>query len=342
MQKIPRISVIMPVYNREHYVAEAIESIIYQTFKDFEFIIIDDGSTDCSLEIIEGYSEKDLRIKVIRNQHNIGIPRTRNKGIDLAQGEYVAFMDSDDISLPERFAKQIDFMEKNPEIFVLGTQCEFIDSKGNYIRTKNLPLLPIEVRWFLYGKSIINSSVMARSELFKLLGYKHKNIKSASDYEIWTRISEKFLIANLPDVLLRFRRHDSRISKTARDNQKSNSYQIIRERLHKLTGVELTTEQIEGFRYTNRIKDVYDAIILSKTVVQMHKKAKFWSDDAEDRKLIHQLTSKKLRTIWAVQRQNFRLMPYVLYSIVIDPQSFIKISSRRFKKIGSKIFSISE
>ena len=256
MKNSPTISVVMPVYNRQKYVAEAIDSILVQTYKDFEFIIVDDCSTDQTLNIILTYKKKDQRIRIIKNNQNLGIAISRNKGIDLAQGKYIAFMDSDDISLPERFEKQIEFMDKNPEISVLGTQCEYIDLEGNFIRIKRVPLLPIEVRWYLYAKSIINPSVMVRSELFKLHNYRHINIKSASDYEIWARISNKFLIGNLPDILVKFRRHDLRISKTARNNQKNNSYRIIRERMKKLTGIELTAAQIEGFRYTNHMKNI--------------------------------------------------------------------------------------
>ncbi|MDD4353774.1 MAG: glycosyltransferase family A protein, partial [Candidatus Nanoarchaeia archaeon] len=126
-----RISVIMSAYNTERYIAEAIESILNQTFKDFEFIIIDDGSTDDSLKIIKRYVKKDRRIKLIHNKKNIGLTKSLNKGLKIAKGQYIARMDADDISLPQRFQIQYDFLEKNKDIFLIGTTAFLIDDKGD-------------------------------------------------------------------------------------------------------------------------------------------------------------------------------------------------------------------
>ena len=116
---MPRISVIMPAYNAEKYIREAIDSILAQTYTDFEFIIIDDASTDATASIVESYS--DERIRFFRNEHNMGVANTLNRGLDLAVGEYIARMDSDDISLPERFAKQVEFMDTHTDVIVCGS-----------------------------------------------------------------------------------------------------------------------------------------------------------------------------------------------------------------------------
>ncbi|HXK49687.1 MAG TPA: glycosyltransferase family 2 protein, partial [Clostridiales bacterium] len=115
----PAISVIMSVYNSEQYLQESIDSILDQTFNDFEFIITDDCSTDGSFEIIKSYAMLDKRIKYFRNSENIGLTKSLNLMLDIAKGKYIARMDSDDISMPDRFSKQFDFMENNPEIGVL-------------------------------------------------------------------------------------------------------------------------------------------------------------------------------------------------------------------------------
>ena len=115
----PKISVVMPAYNAENYIREAIDSILAQTFRDFEFLIIDDGSTDHTVEIIRSYS--DSRIRLYQNERNMGVAATLNRGLDLARGEYIARMDADDISLPERFAKQAAYMDAHPDVAVCGS-----------------------------------------------------------------------------------------------------------------------------------------------------------------------------------------------------------------------------
>ena len=121
---LPRVSVLMPAYNSEKYLGEAIDSILNQTFTDFEFIIINDGSKDNTAKIVEEYAKKDKRIRFIDNKKNQGIVGVLNEGIDLCRGKYIARMDSDDISLPTRFEKEIEYMEEHPECGVLGTWYE--------------------------------------------------------------------------------------------------------------------------------------------------------------------------------------------------------------------------
>ena len=132
--KTPKITVLMPVYNGEKYLKESIESILKQTFRDFEFLIINDTSTDESEKIIRSF--KDSRIKLIKNEKNIGLTKSLNKGLDLAKGEYMARMDADDISLPKRLEIQVAFMDKNPKIGVIGAWAKVIgESNKKYIKT---------------------------------------------------------------------------------------------------------------------------------------------------------------------------------------------------------------
>ena len=130
----PRISVLMPAYNSEQYVAESIESILNQTFTDFEFIIINDGSTDNTAKIIDEYAKRDERIKFVNNSKNKGLIGVLNEGLNLARGEYIARMDSDDISLPTRFERQIAYMELHPKCGVLGTWFQMFGNASNIVR----------------------------------------------------------------------------------------------------------------------------------------------------------------------------------------------------------------
>jgi len=329
MNKEPLVSVVMPVYNRQEYVADAIESILSQTFTDFEFIIVDDGSTDHSLDIIESFVKKDNRIRVVKNNNNIGVAKTRNIGIELAKGKYIAFMDSDDVSHPDRFQRQVSYLENNPEIFVLGTSYAIINSTGEVISTHQTKLSPIEVRWALISKSaIVNPSTMSRNEIFKVHGFQHLEMKAASDYDLWNRVCDKFNIENLPDVLIYFRDHKERLSNTLKDNQKTNAIKIIRNRVKHLTGIYLSDEQIRGLNNSRYILKIRDAVIISKTIICLQKTAMGWGNDMTDKKKIKKYAANWLRSIWRNNNRSVRLAPFLLYSLYLDPQYLKYLNSK--------------
>ena len=193
----------MSVYNCEKYVREAVLSIINQSFKDFEFIIINDGSTDKSREIIENI--KDERIKLINNK-NKGLTKSLNEAIVLSKGEFIARMDADDFSLNDRFEKQINFLDSNPGISMCGAWADFIDANGNYLKNYKRPVTDKEIiKELLFHNPFIHSTVMIRKEVFDKVGLYNESFRFAQDYELWTRIIPKFKTANLPEVLLKYR-----------------------------------------------------------------------------------------------------------------------------------------
>jgi glycosyltransferase involved in cell wall biosynthesis len=199
----PKISVIMSVYNCEKYLKESVDGILSQTFSDFEFIIINDGSADKSREILESY--KDSRIRLFNNQ-NKGLTKSLNEAIGYSNGEYIARMDADDISLPERFEKQIKFLDANPECAMCGTWAEFIDEDGKYLRDYNTPVTDSEIKKeILFHNPFIHPSVMIRKSVFEKVGLYDTSFRYAQDYELWTRIAIKFKTGNIPEKLLRYR-----------------------------------------------------------------------------------------------------------------------------------------
>ncbi len=199
-----RITVIMSVYNGEKYLREAIDSILGQTFKDFEFLIIDDGSTDSSVEIIRSYT--DPRIRLIQNGKNIGLTRSLNKGIKLARGEYIARMDADDISLPERIEKQIEYLDYHPDVGVLGTRFFEIDKNGNVRREIYVPLSKRNIERQLYTiNCFCHSSVMMRRSCIEKVGLYDETIKYAQDYELWLRMIDVCQLENHPELLHKWR-----------------------------------------------------------------------------------------------------------------------------------------
>ncbi len=215
----PLISVVMVVRNVDRFLAEAIESILRQTFTEFEFIIADFGSTDGCKSIIAGYAAKDSRIKF----HEIlpfGLIEARNTACSLAQGRYIALMDADDVSLPNRLEWEFAFMEEHPEVGVLGGATEWIDAAGRPLRVVRFPTDDREIRLELAARCpFSHPAVVIRSEAFALVGGYRPVFVQAEDYDLWLRIAEHFKVANLEQVVLKYRIHTYQLSLRKRMQQ---------------------------------------------------------------------------------------------------------------------------
>ncbi|MFC5269470.1 glycosyltransferase family 2 protein [Adhaeribacter terreus] len=197
---MPRLTVLMPVYNAEKFLAEAIESILNQTFQDFEFIIIDDGSTDRSVEIVRSFS--DPRIRFYQNEKNLGISLTLNKGISLAQTEIIARMDSDDISYPQRLEKQYAYLQENPDCALVSSLVRVISEDKAFIRQDKF-----KSELFYYNLTFIcwiyHPTIMFRKSA--AASVRNYSTTYAEDYELFWQLTRKFKFYNLPDVLLDYR-----------------------------------------------------------------------------------------------------------------------------------------
>ena len=203
------VSVVMPVYNGEKYLKEAIESILKQSYTDFEFIILNDGSTDKTEEIILSYD--DPRIVYVKNENNLQIVETLNKGISLAKGKYIARMDADDISLSERLKKQVDFMDKNPEIGVCGSWVEYFGGQEGIWKT---PQKDDEIKMSLFmGSPFSHPSVIIRRDLFSDKCSYSSEYPQAEDYYLWSVLAPRCQFHNIQEVLLRYRIHSCQLSK---------------------------------------------------------------------------------------------------------------------------------
>lgn len=218
----PKVTVLLPVYNAQQYITESIDSILKQTFCDFELLIINDGSTDASCDIIKEYN--DNRIRFIDNKQNRGLIAVLNQGLHLAKGTYIARMDADDIALPERLAKQIAFLDKEQEIGILGTQIEhFGDTKK---KISHFPL-KVGILDLLRNCCISHPTVMLRKSIFQQYQlYYSEEYGSSEDYELWSRAIHIMKIANLPEVLLKYRWHGTNISILKKQQQKENTTRI--------------------------------------------------------------------------------------------------------------------
>lgn len=245
---MPNVSVVMPVYNGEKYLRESMDSILDQSYTDFEFIIIDDCSTDESFDIIRSY--KDTRIRLIRNEENLRLPASLNKGIRLAKGKYIARMDADDISLPNRFFKQVNYMESHPEVAALGASFQAIDCEGCNLYKHHALVDDDLERYYLIPSPLAHPTVMMRRETIvsNNLFYDVK-YSSAQDYDLWLRIRKQFKIANLPDVLLKYRIHKKSISSLRSQEQQDNTYTIFR----KNSPVDITYDECMAILHRNYI-----------------------------------------------------------------------------------------
>lgn len=213
----PKISVILPVYNAQSYLRESIESILTQSFEDFELIMINDGSTDDSLLIMESYT--DQRIQII-NQSNAGLPISLNRAIAIAQGQYLARQDADDISLPERFAKQVAYLDTHPQCALLGTWAQILVEKTPTNRSLSHPHLNGDIQLkLLFFNCFVHSSVMIRKSALEVSGlYPEEQEKfPPEDYDLWLRIAKYWEVANLPEVLLQYRELPNSISRSKLD-----------------------------------------------------------------------------------------------------------------------------
>ena len=260
MDKNDRVSVLMSVYNGESYLREAIESILNQNYTDFEFIIIDDASTDATAAILDGFD--DLRIVRSRNEENIGLTRSLNKGLATAQGDYIARMDADDISLPERLGKQVDFLEAHPEVGVLGSAVHVINNNGDLSHIWRLPAEHAVIRWRLcFNDPIAHPTAMMRREALERVGGYDADFVSAQDYDLWRRLSHVTQLSNLQEVLLLLRRHEACVTHAHRPKQLENSIRISQMMASETLGENVPVQILQDLwsREFKRRSDVYHA-----------------------------------------------------------------------------------
>ncbi len=193
------------------YLKDAVRSILAQTYKNFEFIIVDDGSTDDSWKYLKGL--KDKRIKLIKNEKNLGLASSLNKGLKIAKGAYIARMDADDVSLPERFKKQANFLNQHKDYVLIGSQVQWVDKNGRDISGFEVPQKDQEIkRKFLFRNQIHHATVMfKKSAIGKPEAYR-TFLNGIEDYDLWFRIFKKGKVANLPERLVKRRIHKEALS----------------------------------------------------------------------------------------------------------------------------------
>lgn len=247
----PLISVIMPLYNTERFIRESIDSVLSQTFTNFELIIIDDCSSDSSVKIVQSCMKRDKRIVLLKNERNLGAARSRNRGINAATGKFIAFLDADDLCAPERFEKQIAFLEQNAHVDVCGSFYSiFDDQKGpDSGECCLLPVSPEEIRYQIFFINPLGlSTVMLRNDALKQSGIRFQECV-AEDYRLWADLSDKLVMANIPECLIYYRKWDAQTSTQRHEQQKACALEVQRGLLARRLGIHLSEEETRIFSH---------------------------------------------------------------------------------------------
>ncbi len=318
------VSVLMPIYNGEKYLVEAIDSILKQTYKEFEFIIIDDGSTDKSYDIVKNYEDK--RIKLIRNETNIQLVDTLNKGVSLSKGRYIARMDCDDIAHTERLEKQLRLIEKNNDVAVVGASIQLINEYGKKGRKYFYPEDSDYLSWcLLYFSPIAHPAAMIRKTMLEGVGGYNKLMTHAEDHYLWYRLSQVGKIINVNDVLMYIRKHQDNVTKkNVRENVEKSIF-VSKVVSKKIYGIEIDKKVMECIRlkvcgkysYIKQaikyVGDLYDSFAAG------HKN-KYDSIEYIKKDAALRISTLILRRIY-----DFRLWPSMYYSLRINKLVFFDL-----------------
>lgn len=316
---MPKVSVIMPAYNAEKYINEAVDSILTQTYGDFELIILNDCSKDRTEEMILAY--EDARIVYLKNEQNMGVAATLNKGLEVAKGQYIARMDADDISLPERFEKQVAYLDTHPDVAVLGTAVETFDEKGDTFRDPYRPndaQIKIDL---LFASVLAHPSVMMRRDVILALGGYDREFEGLEDYELWCRVVAEHNITVYPEVLLRYRIHSAQVTQHSSPKKAAAQKRIRAYHLHTL-GLPEDGTVAEGFYgyfahrtktpdqvlaenaffeaaiQANKTKKIYHQQLLKKCFRQLIKSSVMGLEKSQRRQICKK---SKLLSVWDVR-----------------------------------------
>jgi len=281
-----KVSVLMSVYNGEKYLREAIDSILNQTFTDFEFIIINDGSTDKTKEILESYS--DVRIRLF-HQENMGLTKSLNRGLKDAIGEYIARQDADDTSYPERLEKQVKYLDENHETGLVGTQVVIIDDRGREIVTYNNLVENDKIqKELIRNNTFCHGSVIFRKECLNKVGYYREKFKYTQDYDFWLRIAEIFKVANIDNILYKLRKPLDSITRRKTSQQLNHHLLAIELAKERRRAGKDRLEMIEMDEIVSTLRNLYKINI---SIIRQFKSNYFMAYCRESLKLEYYLNS---------------------------------------------------
>lgn len=319
---MPKISVILPVYNAEAFIADAVNSILTQSVQDFELILIDDASSDRTSELLAGMS--DPRIRLVRHDTNRGLVASLNEGLLLARGNFIARMDHDDIALPDRFARQLAFLERHHSIGVIGTGYRLIDSEGALGLSYSPPVTHEEISWAMsFLCPLAHPTVMARRELLIAHGGYSESAAYAEDYDLWERLSRQAKFANLSEPLLLLRKHEGNMTNIWLGKNIAVAIDVARRRISCMLGEEVDRDIVhclyaQGHVSPERIGQARELIVRLMQVCSMRYPSarRLIRRDAAIRIALMGLRTRRLRPILISLLQAATLTPYFAVALL--------------------------
>jgi glycosyltransferase involved in cell wall biosynthesis len=242
----PRVSVLMTVLNGERYLDEAITSVIGQDFADFELVVVDDGSTDATPSILERWAARDPRVRVLRNETNLGISQSANLGLAAARGAYVARLDADDLCMPGRLRAQVEVLDRERDVVLVSTCYEVIDAGGRPLSREWRAAPPEVIAHLMHFSNALggHSQVMFRRDVVRELGGYREDFDVCVDYELWSRLVRRGRIVVLPLLGMKYRLHEARVSVVKRERQRQNSHLVTKNMLTALFGEEPSADDL--------------------------------------------------------------------------------------------------
>lgn len=276
-EQAPQVSVVMPVHNGEAYLKDAVDSILAQTLGDFELVIVDDGSTDATPYLLDGYS--DPRIVRIRHESKRGVQRAGNRGLAAARGEYISRFDADDVSLPNRLEAQVAHLDAHRDTALLGSHYYVIDVEGCVQREESVPSHDLDIKWaLLFFCPFVQSGAMVRRKTLDEVGYYSEcpEFGYVEDYELWSRIADRHGTANLPEPLVSWRDNPAGVSARNRASQIEQGDAIALSNIRRVSPtVALRVEHLSAMRwllFNHRADlDPMTAIEASRYLLQIHQ-----------------------------------------------------------------------
>lgn len=307
----PLISVILPVYNAEDFIGEAIQSILNQTYTNFELIILHDGSNDNTLHVIQQIT--DPRIILVNDGQNKGLVHRLNQGIDLAKGQYIARMDADDISTPDRFEKQVNILNNQPEIGIVSSWFKLLGGSNKVIKQ---PISSGKILFsLLYSCPVTHPAVMLRAELLNNARY-HAEFFPVEDYHLWYMLSDKTFFYNIPEVLLHYRVHNQSVSKlqqTKQDNMTKGIMKMVYQKYfrHSLSDNDFNMFQLLFKKKNTQAQYLYQVVRQVSITLQYNQQNGFFKQ--------HELTQYFVvflqRYIRNLNKHPFALLKIFRYSV---------------------------
>jgi glycosyltransferase involved in cell wall biosynthesis len=303
----PLVSIVLPVYNGEKYLADTLDSVFAQTYQNWELVIINDGSTDGTENLI--LIHQDKRIKYLPNDGNKGIIFSLNRGILESNGQYIARLDADDISLPERIEKQVEFLSANPEFAMCGSYFQTIDSKGKLLKNVEFPANNRDAQSFLLlHNCFCHSAIMMRTNIAKDLKY-DENFQVCEDYDLWYRIARTGKILNLPVFMTLYRVHENNMSTRKSEIMFAHVNKINKRILDDL-GIEYSKSELEA--HSNALS--YNA--------------SFFGDPASIR-----ILENWMLKLYSYLKKNGHYNAFLCYKILIEKWIVVTYNTRNFKKM---------